>query len=128
MSRVEAAGKVLGRFLGGLGNGLRAGMANAPAEKAPRPELAYRVSLLEKDLSAEQRAPLQVMASSPESAAEKRAMKPALEADASGNYKNRTYSALVEWPDGQRHVTVSIVRLLKAEAVSPEKGGAKWGA
>jgi hypothetical protein len=141
VSRLDRLGQTAGRFLGAMAVGFKSSLGPAaappPQSKAVPAELrAYRVSILPLDaeaLDAADREPLQVVASSPENAAEKRCGQLADKLHAAGKHRNRSFRAHVEWPEGapgqaqEREVRVAVALLIKCEAID-EKGGPTWGA
>jgi hypothetical protein len=132
-------GEAVGRFLGAMAVGFKAALGPAQqqspgaARPAPTDHRAYRVSLLDTDVEAVDREPLQVMAVSPENAAEKRAGTLADKLHSAGKHRNRTFRARVEWPEGapgqtvERDVLVGVALLLKCEAIDEGKAGGTWG-
>jgi hypothetical protein len=134
VSRTLKLGEAAGRFLGAMALGFKntLGPAQQPPPKGPAEMRAYRVEILDDDVELADRAPLQVMAASPENAAEKRAGTLADKLHGAGKHRNRAFRARVEWPEGapgqwaEREVRVAVALLIKCEAID-EKGGPTWG-
>jgi hypothetical protein len=127
-------GQAVGRFLGAMAIGFQDALAPAASQsKGPAEHRAYRVAILDEDVDAVDREPFQVVAASPENAAEKRAGQIADKLHGAGKFHNRTFRARVEWPEGapgqvaERAVRVAVALLIKCEAID-EKGGGTWGA